>query len=49
MVWRRGGKGHAAFVYGGDSVHKELEMFDVNELNEIIGIHSKTTGHESTR
>lgn len=31
------------------NTHKELKVFDVNELNEMIGIHSKTTGHESTR
>lgn len=35
--------------YYESNVHKELDIFDVNELNEIIGIHSKTTGHESTR
>lgn len=35
--------------YYESNVHKELDIFDVNELNEMIGIHSKTTGHESTR
>lgn len=35
--------------YYESNVHKELDIFDVNELNDMIGIHSKTTGHESTR
>lgn len=35
--------------YYDSNTHKELEIFDLNELNEMIGIHSKTTGHESTR
>lgn len=35
--------------YYESNTHKELKVFDVNELNEMIGIHSKTTGHESTR
>ncbi|MDX6041227.1 TIGR02594 family protein [Scandinavium lactucae] len=35
--------------YYESNVHKELDIFDVNELNEMIGVHSKTTGHESTR
>lgn len=35
--------------YYESNAHKELETFDVNELNEMIGIHSKTTGRESTR
>ena len=35
--------------YYESNAQKELDIFDVNELNEMIGIHSKTTGHESTR
>jgi uncharacterized protein (TIGR02594 family) len=35
--------------YYESNVHKELDIFDVNELNEMIGVHSKTTEHESTR
>ncbi|MEG5548728.1 TIGR02594 family protein [Enterobacter wuhouensis] len=35
--------------YYESNAQKELDIFDVNELNEMIGIYSKTTGHESTR
>ncbi|HFT7493944.1 TIGR02594 family protein [Enterobacter ludwigii] len=35
--------------YYESNAHKELEIFDVDELNEMIGIHSVTTEHESTR
>ncbi|HBL8927450.1 TPA: TIGR02594 family protein [Enterobacter hormaechei subsp. xiangfangensis] len=35
--------------YYESNAQKELDIFDVNELNEMIGMHSKTTGHESTR
>jgi len=35
--------------YYESTVQKELEIFDVDELNEMIGINYKTTGRESTR
>lgn len=35
--------------YYESTVQKELEIFDVDELNEMIGINDKTTGRESTR
>ncbi|AUJ80826.1 peptidoglycan-binding protein LysM [Enterobacter cancerogenus] len=35
--------------YYESNAQKELDIFDVNELNEMIGILSKTTGRESTR
>lgn len=35
--------------YYESNAQKELDIFDVNELNEMIGILSETTGRESTR
>lgn len=35
MVWRRGGKGHVAFVYGRDSVSGEIIVLGGNQNDSI--------------